>query len=292
MLRRRSYLQEGLFDIKVDVDWLYKKSGLDKIDRFLSGRKKSPEEIIDILTQLDKKKTFLKTTSAKLRSHAAQQAHQINPVSITIGKGREGSYYIPASHSKKGGSRIEVSINYAFSFAKSALYSQDPMSYMSSRLGDQMQRFTQEFDSSAIKGTIAHELNHWLSDTLYNGNVTTLITRKKASFAKEGLGLSSFMDQTPQELDSQIHAIQQIRDSVGDEAYAAFSWEDLFKAKSSLLSNFHFNDPRRGRSVLGEKEFRRVMKYFAKRLHREGLLTKPMRKLLTRNDFISINNRI
>lgn len=284
---------EGLFDVQLDVEWLYKQSGLDKIDKFLSSRKRSTEEIVEILAKLDKKDTFFKTTSAKLKTYAAQQAHEINPVSITVGKSRDGSYYSPADHSHTGKSHIEISIYHAFSFAKTAIYSKDPLDYMQKRLGSSvMDRFTKEFDAASIKGTIAHELNHWLSDTLHNRNITNLLTRKKEQFAKEGPVANSFLYQMPHELDSQIHAIQQIKDSVGDEAYATFTWEDLFKAKSSLMSNFNFDDVRRGRTVIGEKEFKRVMRYFAKRLHREGLLTRPMRKLLTRNAFISMQNRI
>jgi len=288
MLRHRSYLTEAVFDIQMDVDWLYEKSGLSRLE----GALKTGDiaKIEQAFSWIFKKRILLRTDSSKLRSVAAKRAHEINPVSILVQKKNYAPVYRPPQRERvrnrqtgavslrgelKPGS-IEINVPSSFiKIIQTAIQRRDD-AYIDKRLVHP-QIFRKMFEAGSLKGTIAHELSHWVNDSLNNWAVSIENVRRK----RDGLDDSNQMQA---ELDAQIHNIAQIKHSLGD-AYEAFTWTDLFQTENSLTSNFQVFH--RGKPItLGPKDFDKMMRRFAQRMRREGLLTKPMQKLMTRTEFV------
>lgn len=268
-LRNRSYLTEATFNIKADVDRLYKMSGFGKLHGLL--KKGDYAEIKKIFAGFETQ-LFLDTSSRILRSKISKQAHKVNPVSIRIGVSREGSYYKP------GEAAIQVSLNHhAISLLKNFGYMQQNLKQA---IGDQYLRFVNEFDAEGVKATISHELSHWISDSLYSQNVAKhlKIAREMGGYYMGDYG-GKFpsVRQHPMEIDAQIHGIKEVQRQIGKRAYNKMTWLELFHMKGSLLSNFKA----KGNRPLFKKEYESMIKRFAKRLHREGLLGNGMRKLPT-----------
>lgn len=142
-----------------------------------------------------------------------------------------------------------------------------------------------------VKKTDAHELNHWLSDTMHNFHLTKGSEQYVKLSKSARMAQDATSTQSAHELDAQVQAIQQVKDTVGEEMYNTFDWTDLFQVHRSLASNFRVYS-RFGKYVLQDANFDEMMKRFARRLHREGLLTQKMRKLPTRAQFMKLEKDI
>jgi len=262
-LRERQYLLEGMFTINKDVDYLYKKAKLGRLHGLLKkGNMKGLEKALDSF------KTVL-VSSSELRSRAARKANKVNPIGIRLTIGSEGSYYKPAEKV------IQISLNHnAYGLLRNTGYNQSAIKDI---IGTQYSRFVGEFDAENVKGTIAHELSHWLNDSLHGKAVarTLAVVREKGVEAASGKFLT--MRQHPIEIDAQVHAVREVRREMGKRAYDKLTWPDLFRKKNSLPGNFRDN---RGQPLL-PKQYNDTMKRLVKRLHREGLLGKGMKRLPT-----------
>ena len=73
------------------------------------------------------------------------------------------------------------------------------------------------------------------------------------------------------EFNAQVHSLKAMRKQIGKQAFDRMSWIEMFTRKSSLASNF--------RGYRDEAEYEVAMKRFVKRLHREGLLGKKLKKI-------------
>ena len=86
-------LNEKLFNVDDDVDYIIEKSGIEEFyNQVKEGKTPHFYEIID-----DKEVAFLAIDSSELKSEDAIKANEVNPISIFIGfpNGRSGSHYNP-----------------------------------------------------------------------------------------------------------------------------------------------------------------------------------------------------
>ena len=261
LIENRQLLAESTFNMNKDVDYIYSSSGLKElVDAIESGNE---EDAVRIFKEFDRGKVW-KTNSSKLRSRVAKKAHKLKPVKIVVGLFGDGSYYMPEK------SEISISLSTGgWELLRGAGYHLEIAKMM---VGHQAKRFAGEFGSKSIKGTIYHELSHWADDALHGFYIT-----KKLDVAKEHgrpgqvKGKFSKSTHTPLELNAQVHAVKEIRRQIGKREFDKMMWRDLFQAKASIMANFMWFDD--------AADYMDTMKRFVKRLNREGLLGKKLRKI-------------
>lgn len=258
MTRLYNYLNERTFDIDQDVDLLYKKGFKKIIDKINKG---DFDYLIDLAERKkwnNKKSLDLYTTTSKeLRSEECVKAHNITPIKIYCGIYKHGSLYNMANDT------VYCSLHpQAFEFL---LQSRDWTDVMDEIPASQFDRFRSEFTESAMKATIYHELSHWLNDTLHNKNVRQY-KKKRLKTGETRAENLSFV-----ELDAQIHAIKQLKRDI--KSWDRMTWKELIIQKPSFLVVFT-------QAVReGKDEYNDFMKKLVKRLNRENLLGKNLRKI-------------
>ena len=201
--------------------------------------------------------------TSKLVSKLAQKAHQVNPCGIFVNyRHRSPNHYNPID------SVIHVSVHRgAVDYAvedfdgdidKTASYIQ----YSDTK---KAQVFLNEFTEERIKGSIHHELTHWVDDTLHNQHIA-----KRSERAQEtGLGLSQKglpINADYMEIQAQIHNIYQLKRQ-NEGVWDLLSFDQmihksppLMAVDSQLQSDIH-------------TRWKRALKT---RMHREGLLGASM----------------
>ena len=200
-LLRESLLSERLTNVDDDVDMIYEKYfsyDIDEVNR--TGR------INDTL--------FLqsKTDTSILKSKEAIEAHKKNPCVLYINNHMHGgNYYNPKN------STISVSVNdNVLDFVKT-----DADGIIDKALGflrnqpEQMKRFKQEFTEERIKGSIHHELSHWIDDTINNGHISKRINRQIKYNTRNIGGIP--VNATKMEIQAQIHNIKQLYNKYRDD---------------------------------------------------------------------------
>ena len=264
-LRRRGYLAEATFNLDRDVTHIYEKSGLkDVVEAVRSKDKRKMEDVFSRFLR-NRNMPFFWMPSSKLRSRVAQQASKVSPVKVEVGLFSSGSYYSPAADV------VRISLNDSAVHAlKAGHFIPDVVIQM---LGGQAKAFWSEFSAEAIKGTIYHELAHWADDVLHGRFIAKGLKRaqEKGTGREAGFGRYAKVTHTPMEFNAQVHSLKAMRKQIGKQAFDRMSWIEMFTRKSSLASNF--------RGYRDEAEYEVAMKRFVKRLHREGLLGKKLKKI-------------
>jgi len=242
---RESLIEERLMDVTDDVDFIY--------DTYF---KKDYEEIdkTGIITDDMFKKTLINTST--LKSPLAVKADKLNLCIILINEGG-GNFYAPTEHVISIGPNTS-----AISFIKDNGGSiKSAASYLPD---NQLSNFMNEFSSSSIKGSIHHELVHWIDDTLHNKHINKRIERaSERGITKKGIPINA----DKMEIQSQIHNIVQLKRKYG-EIWDSLTFEDMIKyspALNTMTSTF---------SVEVKNRWVRDIKT---RMYREGLLGKNMR---------------
>jgi len=267
MSRLLNYLTEKTFALDKDVDFLYKNSKVDELFNYVKNK-----DFNGIFNFIKTKQpfnggvTFFKTDSSQLKNRNSKQAHKINPVKIRIGSYPTGSYYDIKNKI------IQISIHSGA--LDLVLKNKGDVDNLKGFLGKQFDRFLSEFSIPAFKGTIIHELTHWIDDSLHNNHMEN----KFAMAAERGefgsiKGKHNDVNHTEFEVNSQIHAMKVIRRELGKREFDKLNWETFFKTKASFVSNFN--------NFRNEEEFNTFIKSFVSRLHREKLLPKGMQNIPT-----------
>tara|TARA_R110000782_G_scaffold127315_1_gene218894 strand:+ start:556 stop:1323 length:768 start_codon:yes stop_codon:yes gene_type:complete len=245
---RESLIEERLMDVNDDVDFIY--------DTYF---KKDYEEIdqTGIITDDMFKDTIINTST--LKSPLAIKADKLNLCLILINVGG-GNFYAPKQ------STISVGPNTsAIGFVKD---NGGSIKSAASYLPDsQLSNFMNEFKSSSIKGSIHHELVHWIDDTLHNKHINNRMERATergdGKITKNGIPINA----DKMEIQSQIHNIVQLKRKY-DEIWDSLTFEDMIKYSPALNTmTRNFSDEVKNQWVRNIKT----------RMHREGLLGKNMR---------------
>jgi len=131
----------------------------------------------------------------------------------------------------------------------------------SMNVGDKRELFLTEFEPYRIKGSIHHELNHWIDDSLHNKHIEQHVDRSI------GKGISPQDNQGPIERNSQIHNIVQLKRHLKGE------WDTLSfeKMVSSLPGLGGFSNE------LSPAQYNKWKRNLLNRMAREGLLGAGMR---------------
>ena len=236
-------LTEELHNVDDDVDLLYNKffkADIDEVKR------------TGVLTKDLFKKYEIDTSI--LKNPKSIKTHKLNPCEIFINSGSNG--YIPS----KQIIRLSINknaVNYVIDDHKGNL--KNAIDGMSDDLKDALNN---EFEEHKIKGSIHHELTHWIDDTLYGSHINKFINKNIEDRKYDGITVNTL----PFEINGQIHAIKQLKKKHEDK-WNYITFRDLLKFSpplSQIYKSLPYDD---------KNEW---IKKIKKRMHREGLLGKKM----------------
>lgn len=269
-------LLENTFDIDRDVDFLY-KVGFDSFIKTFSKNRSTEEastakDMIDIVGQ----HWFKSINSRELKSRDCKEAHSYNPIDIFLGISKKGSLYYPESH------RIDISLNESLF---NLMILPDWISVFNSFATSKKKLTLSEFSEKKIKSTIAHELSHWLNDTLHNYHITDLSKLSTTlndddifKLKKHHVSLTHF------EIDAQIHGIKNLKNNCS-RTWDQMTMYSVFINYTSLTQILITVTKKYGKDVADVWQ-----KNLMKRMARENLLGKNMKSFadydkLTESDF-------
>ena len=245
-LLRESLISEKLTDVDTDVDILYQKYFKILVDAANSG-----EELIPSL--------FNQYTidTSRLISPEAVKANKLNPCEIII-NGSYGNAYQPKTNS--------IHIGYG------GLYKSFVSNYLPATLDSMAESsgsynsFKKEFTEVKIKGSIHHELAHWIDDTFNNKHIRKRTDRDEERGAKkfswEDRYLSNF------EMQAIIHNVHQLKKQTSDESWNNMSFDDLIISLPSLMNI---------RDKFSRNGYNTFKKLLLSRMNREGMLGNNMK---------------
>ena len=243
-----SHIIDGV-EIKDDVTLLYNlffKKDIDKLNytKILDNNMFSTHEI----------------DTSILKSDICKEAHLLNPckIKINIPSGRINNYYNfeervigisvnknALEHIKDNDNNLDSARNFLYSF-------------------NSKKNFSLEFSEVKMRGSIHHELAHWVDDTFNNSSVKKfIIKRNKMDISKRKDVNISYI-----EIQAIIHNIYQLKLEYED-IWDILSFEDLIDL-STVLNTVYNN------LKFDEREV--WVKNIKKRMIREGLFGNNMNK--------------
>jgi hypothetical protein len=269
-------LTEATFNIRKDVDVIYGRSGLYRLGM---AQKEGKAALIEAAEWWTPEKVQWDGSSGDLASEESRQADAVNRVKILVGVTRQGSFYQPERSTisiSANDNVIRIFQNYGYKPDEKTIAEIDAF------VGKKKEIFWSELSEANLRGTIAHELTHWIDDSLHN----RYIGKKLKRVRELGTNARTWYDKVtkdPMELNAQVHAVKEIRDKMGD-TFDELTWKELLRRKTSLISNLA--------EVGSEKEYQDVMRRFVQRLNREGLLGAGLRRLPTLAQMLSYSGKV
>lgn len=240
-MRSFEFLTEATLDINDDVDMLYDYFFADLIDDIING-------------EWDGKLYASETDTGQLQSPICQKANEINHCTILVNHEGHSNYYQPDTKT------ISLSLN------QNALnvyrwYKDKAVN----NVGNEGNRLRLELTPAIMKGSIQHELAHWIRDSLH-GNISPLIARAKEAGRNTVLPADQHINAHALERDSQIHNFVQLKREYSD-VWDLMTFDQLLATSPALHSTYQ-NMPVNLRQQWARK--------LRSRMAREGLLGKNM----------------
>lgn len=255
------FLHERMYDVVSDVDMIYDKffkayvDDLEAVSVDSSFRRQLYDENPITIGSL---------LSSEFTDMDCLKAHLTNPITLTCGIGlKNGSFYNPTRQI------IQISVQ-----SHAILYQINPNRY--SHLNKQMiTSLSNEFTEGRIKGTIDHELTHWVDDTLNNGFLSKIIYQANEFnkpelllLGKEDVNLTYF------EIQGQMGNIRQAQRK-NAERWDSMTLHDLFEIIPPLMAIYN-----RVSQKYSSKIVYLWQRHLIQRMNRENLLGKSMRKFI------------
>lgn len=244
---REDLITEAIFNIDDDVDLIYDTFFKDDLEQLLTTRK------------LSKGMFYPTITDTRLLSNPLSvEANEKNPCRIFINSRDNGNMYNPNTN--------VISITVSKSAIEFIRDNNNSLDEALDKLDDYyMDRFKSDLSEEKIKGSIHHELAHWLDDTFHNRKVKRAIDKFIAKGKKVGKN-NIPIDSDKLEIQAQIHNIHQLKRKYSE------IWDDLnfFEMmKKSITLRVVFD-------MLPLKDRVRWVRDLKTRMYREGLLGKKM----------------
>lgn len=240
-MRAAEFLTEATLDINDDVDMLYDYFFRDIVDEILSG-------------EWDGNIYATETDTDQLMTPVCQKANNINHCTILVNHEGHGNYYQPDSHT------ISISMNFgALNLYK--WYKKDAVNMT----GEEGNRLRLELTPAIIKGSIHHELSHWIRDSLHQ-NISPLINKAKEAGRNTVLPANQHINAHALERDSQIHNFVQLKREYAD-VWDQMTFNQLI-ATSPALNAIYKGMPQQNKALW--------VRQLRTRMAREGLLGKNM----------------
>ena len=243
-LLREGLLTEKLTDIDSDVNLIYDRYFKDDVDYI---------QLTGVVTKDMFKRSQFNTNI--LESELSVKANELNNCDVLVNHGN--NYYKPSAN------LISVSVNInAFDFLIDNNINLDNVgNYLNDK---QAKLIVLEFSEAKLKGSIHHELVHWIDDTLNNRHLNKRLS--KAGESNKNININRPVNAEKFEIQSQIHNIKQLHNKY-NEVWDILSFGDMI-SYSPPLSNIM-----NGLSGDIKNKWIRDIKT---RMYREGLLGKKM----------------
>lgn len=264
MIKFKQYLNEKTFNIRRDVDIIYNKAFKKYIDAVnVKGKIKNlppiPVMILD---------------SSILKGKEARESHKLNPIKIIISPEDSQFYYSP----------LKQKIVFGFPIYQYYKFSIEHINKEPTTFKNSINTFTKDsfnrkiiyklYKEGNVKGTIAHELSHWINDSLHNRQLTKSVKKGDLLLGKKSSRATTI------EIDAQIHALKTQREIVGKATWDTWSFDDLMEFGDSLKYN-QMATRRTGEDKQWQKDLLR-------RMEREKILGKNMKNHMRYIDKILI----
>ena len=240
-MRANEFLTEATLDINDDVDMLYDYFFAELIDDIING-------------EWDGKLYAAETDTDQLMSPICQKANDVNHCDIWVNHEGHSNYYQPTS------GVISISLNQG-ALDVYRWYKKNAVNMT----GEEGNRLRLELTPAIVKGSIHHELSHWIRDSLHK-NISPLIAKAKEAGRNTVLPAGQEINAHALERDSQIHNVVQLKREYGD-AWDHMSFNQLI-ATSPALNSTYKNMPMNLRP--------QWVRQIRARMAREGLLGKNM----------------
>lgn len=240
-------ISEKLANVDDDVDMLYDTYFRDDIEEL---------ERTGIMTNL----MFMpyEVGTRFLTSKESIESNELNKCIIKVNYG--SSFYEP--HKQIISISVDSgAVNYVKQMGDGNLES----AIQSLELPREKQSMSHEFTEERIKGTIHHELAHWIDDTLHNQHLTKRIERAMELQTKDICGIP--VNSTKMEIQGQIHNIKQLHNKYSN-IWDELTFDEMLKYSPTLSVV--------NRQLTGDVH-RKWKRDIIQRMSREGLLGKSMR---------------
>ena len=248
LLRENLLLIERLTNVDSDVDLIYNrffKNDVDEIKR----------------TNMVNRKMFSEgeMSTSELKSTQSINANKIKKCDIIINYPNKNNLYSPEK------SLISLTINQ--NALEHALDNEGSLKLAHSHLyGNQANTFLKEFSEERIKGSIHHELVHWIDDTINNSHLYK--SMKKAGGKKlKRIYRNVPTNASTMEIQAQIHNIKQYYNKHKD-IWDTLSFNDIINSVLTINVVYH--------ELHGNIRIE-WLKRLKRRMAREGLLGNKMR---------------
>lgn len=248
------FFKEKLHNIQRDVDYIYNNSFKELVDDIQKNTLKNKDYYL-----LSSNGDIALFNSSQLSSTDCVKAHEVNPINIYCG------IYKRSSYSFGDDKEIIISINNA---VLDLFFNQISIPDTTSKF----RRLKNEITEKKIKASIAHELAHWVDDSIYKVFKKIVGDEKNLSKQRELLKLGTdLIDTTYFEIQAQIHGVAQIKNSFTKDEWDNFSVKDLFELYPPLADVIE---------IVYTKHDKQIaliwVRALLKRLNRERLLGKNM----------------
>lgn len=232
-------VNERLMNVDDDVDMIYNLVFRDIYDKIkITGNVKGVEF------------KNIELSSSELKSPLCIKANKINPIKILINES-SFNYYDPKN-------KI-ISIAYpkqAFDYVMK--FNGNIKRAAKDLEGYKSNSILREFKESTIKGSIHHELIHWIDDSLHNQHIDKIL--------KNNIKGIPNVNSKQFEIQAQIHNIKQLKNKY------SYKWNELYfddMIKLSPILSTVINNLPKELSIKWKQDIKR-------RMYREGLLGKKM----------------
>ena len=270
-----SQLFEAIFHVDDAVDYIFEKAFGDffrGIEKFKKGG-----DISKVFVDLDITDFSMAEIKKNIKNEYVQRSMIIFPIEIEAGILTEGSRYVPTKN------LITISFN-------TDLYRLLLMALSNNWTYDMMMQNIQshrrpnaeaEFSGNKVRGSIAHELSHWIDDVSHKRHITKMIEKAQmfrdeqqdqASTTKTLLRGKPDIYMTDYEINAVVHAISQLKREFDENKWNTMTFDDLLDSDPALNNTYM-----RIRDTLTEKDLKEWKRTVFSRLHRERLLGRNMR---------------
>jgi hypothetical protein len=244
-LLRESLLTEKLTNIDDDVILIYNNFFASDITKLENTGIISDDIFLET-----------KTNTSILKTKEAIIAHELNPCEIWINAGT--NYYYPENKI------ISISLNSnAIKYVKNS-HNRILKKAIDYQDYDMSIMLAKEFTEEKIKGSIHHELAHWIDDTINNRHLTKRLNKAKELNTRDIGGIP--INATKMEIQAQIHNIKQLHNKYSN-IWDNLSFYDMIKYSPPLFLVYL--------TLKGDTKTKWI-RDLKTRMHREGLLGKNM----------------
>lgn len=245
-MRANEFLTEAIIDVTRDVDAIYDGYFAQTVAEIANGT-------------WDGKVVKDTIYTSDLVSPLCIKADQVNPCEININKSNSGgNWYRP------GDQLINITFNQqVLGLIRQAGSMKDAMAYV----GEKANQFRTEISPAIVKGSIHHELAHWVQDSLNNRHIGKLVDKAMQSGARGLVPDGQDVNAHHMERDSQVHNVLQLKREY-EQAWDHMTFIQMIQLSPAMNATYSMMPP--DQRVVWLKKLKT-------RLAREGLLGQNMR---------------